>query len=312
MGNPQLFYTQVSVGKEGSWGSEAARVAIIPVRDPRFLPTAYRHIVDQALRGQPSAEYDLVAGPGEGNGSWSGEVYADTIPYFLLNTVGDDTPAGGPTFTHTIKSSAVPKSLSLEWAQNVQPYKMLGTYLSQLAFQFNAQDGLFTYSAQAMGKLGATVAQTSLSIGSVQSLAGWMISATVGGVAFSNYLMEGGITITRALRPVHGSKNVAGGTQDLVKLWPCQLSVQARLVFEFESTSEFALFQAATKDTVVLTMQRSASESIAFTMTNTGWRQAEYEVSDNIYRVVANVNGLYNSTDAGPCAIVITNAIASY
>ena len=312
MPNPQTFFTVLALGKETSWGSSVARTAFLPIDNPRFQPKALRNVVDTGLRGKASQEFDLVAGPGEGTFSYSGNVYADTFGHLIQNTLGSDAVTGTATpFTHTFTqrptAAAALSSHSLEWQNGIQSYLIAGARHSGLTLNFNATDGLLTYQAQGMGKLGTTTASTATTFTTVSAVPGWEATVSVN-AGTPAALLEGSIQFTRGMRPVHGLG--AAGTQDLADLVPLTIQVGMRLTFEFTGTTEYNYYQSnpIAKNAIVITWTDPAGKTLKFTSTSAGWRIVDLEANNNIYTAVAQINCLDNATDSGVCSMIATNS----
>src|SRR5258708_7166408 len=203
MPNSQLLYTQVMGARETSWGTGVARTISWPSDTPNFQPTGYRHIVDTGYRDQPSMEFDLIPGPGEGGVGWNGNVYVDSIGHLLMALFGGtDAVTGAGPYSHAIPASKTPPSYTVEWGENTQPYLYTGARFSNLTVNFSARDGALTYSVQGVSKLGTTVSQTAFVSTAVTSMAGWQSQILVGGSAVAAVLMEGSMTFTRPMKIV--------------------------------------------------------------------------------------------------------------
>src|SRR5579859_2813618 len=223
MANPQTFFTVLAMGKEATWGTSVARTAFLPIEQPRFQPKALRNIIDTGLRGKASQEFDVVPGPGEGTFSFNGNVYLDTFGHILQNILGADTITGAGPYTHTFKelptTATALSSHSVEWQNGIQSYLFAGARYSSLTLNFQGTDGLLTYQAQGMSKLGTTTAPTATAFTSVSATPGWNGVITIAGDATPATLLEGSIQLQRGLRPVHG----VSGSQDLSDLVPLTL-----------------------------------------------------------------------------------------
>ncbi len=306
--NPQAYLTKIGFGKETNWGTNAARTIFVPVTEPKINPKSYKHVLDQGMRGVGASEFDIIPGVGQADVGFGGSLYLDPFGLLLTAILGADTYA---TATHTIAQDPNPPSLTLEWVTDPVVYLCGGFRQSQLTLNFNGNDGTLTYQTQGIGKIGASgTATVSPTWPAAVPLAGWMGSITVGGGA-ANVLIEGSLNVKRALRPLHGLKNTVGGTQDLVSLYPGPISVDGRLIFEFTSTAEYDYYAAATTNVVVLTFQKDATHNMQITMSKLAWRLGELEIAENAYQCVAQVNALYNTTDAGICKVVMKNDQAS-
>ena len=306
--NPQSYLTKIGFGKETSWGTNAARTIFVPITEPRFNPKAYKHIIDQGMRGVGAEEFDIIPGVGQADGQFGGSMYLDPFGLLLTAILGADTYATG---THTIAQDPNPPSLTLEWTTDIDTYLIGGYRQSALTINFNGNDGSLTYQSQGIGKIGATgTATASPTYPTAVPIAGWMGSLTVGGAA-ANVLIEGSLTISRKLRPLHGLKSAAGGTQDLVSLYPGPISMSGRLIFEMASFAEYNYYAAASTNAVVLTFQKDGTHNMAITMSKLAWRLGELEIADSAYQIVAQVNALYNVTDAGIAKVAMKNDQAS-
>jgi hypothetical protein len=206
-----------------------------------------------------------------------------------------------------------PSALSLEWAtdgpSSTPAFRMLGSRLSQLAFNFATRDGALTYQAQGMGiPVAAGSATTVLTPTATDQLAGWNVSATFGSQTLETAL-DGQITLARTLIPVHGALSTAGIQAPRV-IRSGQLKVTGRLSFEFAGTVAYNNYLAAKNDAALTIVFTQGSYNLTFIMTKLGWREGSIDVADNIYTVPIQFNALHNSTDAGPINITFLNGVA--
>jgi hypothetical protein len=310
----QVFQTALGVAKETTYGTGVAPTAWLPISNPRFQPQALRNILDNGFRGQPAVDFDLIAGPGEGTLSFDGIVFPDSFPNLLMNVFGNDagngtlggayTPSAGTPYSHKMSVLATPPSHTFEWQQGVQTYWFQGARVSSLTLNFNARDGALTYSCQAIGKLGTTHASTATAFTTTGGLPGWACTFKVAGSPVAR-LLEGSITFARAQRPLH----VMNATQDVNTIYPLGLQVTARLTFDYQVTTEWLHFTQNPPDqTLIEFVFANGGFGPDILMTKGGWRMVDIEVNDNINTAVAQINGIYNATDLGPCQV---NAISS-
>jgi Phage tail tube protein len=341
MPTPQVFTTLIQGIKESAYGTATtpttAAVSWIPhyVDSPAFQPRALRHILDEGFRGVAGQDFDLIPGPGNGTVSFNGDVYLDAFPHILQNMMGTDTTSGSTI--HTMTAATNPPSYSYFWSQGVQSYTFPGTRLTSIRLSFNSADGAMTYSAQGTSKLGVatgagganaawTLGATGANTGTPSNiypaspalgLAGWQGAMTIAGVGMGQVgtnasVMEGEITFSRQLTPIHSLT----GTQDISQIYAGPLQVQARLTMDWFDSSIYNYFALGTSgvgantNTIVLTFTQGAL-SMAITITKAAWRQVDIERSGAIYTQVGNVTGLYSSADSGPCKVVVTNAVTT-
>lgn len=315
MANPQTFYTAIGTAKEVTALTPVTPAYWHPAETPRIVPHAYRHILDEGLRGVPAQDFDLLPGPGNSDFSWSAPFYADSSAFFFALMMGLDTaPAATPT-VHTMSLAAAPPTFTLEAQNNVKTYQMKGCRPSELALSFNARDGALNYNIQGQGALGTVLGSPTTKAftaeSAISAVAGWQGSLTIAGAAASAVVMEGTIQFQRPIKLVWGLSNASGGSQDIAATYPLALRVTGRLTFDYTASTEYDYANTLaqiTKNAVVLTFRRNANEIIAITLTKAAWRTVTLDQQDNTYTAVAEFNGIYNATDVGPCGVVITNS----
>lgn len=320
MANPMMFYTALGMAKESSWGTDTAPTVWHPITNPRFDPGGLQHIMDDNFRGLAAVDFDMLPGPGNGSFSFGGGIYMDSSPMFFASIIGPDAIAGASPYTHTFALTAAPDSHSLEEQTNVQSYRYNGSRLTEFGVSFNAATGMAQYSVQGASKVGleqASPTSTAFTAESaISAVAGWQGSLTVAGGAAA-ILLEGQVTFSRQQRIIHGFTNTAGGSQDVNAMYPLALQVTARLTFNYSQSTELYMAYpktgqslagaAVTKNAVVISLKRSATEIMAITLTKAAWRQFQRENQDGTYTGVALLHGIYNATDAGPVKVVCTN-----
>ncbi len=319
MANPQVFNTLGASTKEATYGATPSSTIIYHwVTEPNFQPRALRHIADEGFRGVAGQMFDLIPGPGEGTVGFGGMVYMDAFPHILQNVFGTDSY---PT-SHRLTAAATPPSYEYSFGNMVQSYKFQGTRLSNIRMSFNAADGALTYSAQGTSKLGVTAGTAGAVYPTatypstpVQATAGWQgtleLDDVVAGTASASVL-EGELTFSRQLTPIHS----LSGVQDLSQLYAGPLQVEGRLTLDWYSDAIYNRFTGgdsgpgATKGKVVITFVSRDSAGTTSTMLisiqKAAFRQVDIERSGAIYTQVANVTGLYNSADLGPCSVTFS------
>ena len=273
---PQVFNTLIMSGKEtGLYGVPTAANLVVGmnaavggyattaiyhwVTEPSFQPRALRHIPDEGFRGVAGQDFDLIPGPGNGTVGFGGMVYLDSFPHILQNMMGTDSVGSvvNSAYTHQMTAATTPASYTYQWAQGIQAYQFPGTRLTSIRLSFNASDGALTYQAQGTSKLGVALATNPLTTGAgnnvgyeypldanlTRAAAGWqgmmVIDGTVAGSGGVASVMEGELTFSRQLTPIHS----LNGTQDVSLIYAGPLQVQGRLTLDWYDSKALGYFQ---------------------------------------------------------------------
>ena len=273
---PQVFNTLIMSGKEtGLYGVPTAANLVVGmnaatgqyattaiyhwVTEPSFQPRALRHIPDEGFRGVAGQDFDLIPGPGNGTVGFGGMVYLDSFPHILQNMMGTDQVGTvvNSGYTHQMTAATTPASYTYQWAQGIQAYQFPGTRLTSIRLSFNASDGALTYQAQGTSKLGVALATNPLTTGAAHAVgyeypleanltraaAGWqglmVIDGTVAGSGGVASVMEGELTFSRQLTPIHS----LNGTQDVSLIYAGPLQVQGRLTLDWYDSKALGYFE---------------------------------------------------------------------
>src|SRR5438874_2180629 len=118
----------VSFKKESTWGS-----AVVPDKSVAVRPTGGMEIKENVqmipgIQGRLSKYNNAIKGKVSYEGSYTMDAFADYIGYFLLSSMGTDTPAlhSGETivYDHPFTESVTKPSLTIEEAigENIKRY----------------------------------------------------------------------------------------------------------------------------------------------------------------------------------------------
>lgn len=253
-------------------------------------------LLDQGLRGAMATTFGAVKGTTQSSFSVEGDVYVDTIGYFLNAIMGGYLFAAGTPASHTFSllnsGTGQCQSYTLHDYNGLQARKYAAATLSSLSLRFSAQE-LLTYSASFSAFLSATESTPTPSFSTTVPVAGWVGSVTHGGGA--NLLLEEcDITLTRNVTPVF----TIDGTQDPSQLWQGPLSVSGRMMFLAADETEFTRYTGVTDTISVLTFTQGTA-SLALTMSKVIYTQAKIERGDDFTQVSAQFEALANTTDVG-------------
>lgn len=193
--------------------------ASCPVKE--FVPKdKFVMLKDDALRGSMVEQYGLIQGPKNTEFSMSGPVFADWLPFFLVNILGDRTTTGAGPYTHAMSvlnsGTAQPSSLTIvDWqgpTATGQARVYSGCCLSELTLKGNPESTLLEWSAKGLGWQSSAypTAPPTFTLSADAPFAAWRTGIGAGGTyggAPSNVIRNWEVTITRALKVEWTSQN---------------------------------------------------------------------------------------------------------
>lgn len=309
----QTFLTQLMLAKESSFQTATtASGASIAAKNPK-ASEIFESLIDQDYRGHAAMDYAYFQGVGHSEidlpDMW---FYADDYGHFFTAILGQDTATTGATSTsHAITLlDGLPPSYTLTDYNGIDSRQYAGLYFEEVDMKWTTP-GRLTLSAKAQGKTATTTSKPSFpSYSSASVYLPWEIASTINGAANAHIInME--LALKRKVEPIWGMSN--SQQPNLGSVGP--LEVTGKIDFVVADNTELNLYLnntqpaatfkwvgATTTDTMNIHFQSLAFESP--TVTDRG---KDYLVVTSSYR------GIYNSTDAGPLKITLTNSrTASY
>lgn len=182
----------------------------------KFVP-----LKDDALRGSMVEQYGLIQGPKNIEFSMSGPVFADWLPFFVRNILGDLTTTGAGPYTHAISTlnsgTAQPSSLTIVDWQGPTPTSLARVYsgccLSELTIKGNPESTLLEWSAKGLGWSSSAfpTAPPTFTLSSDAPFAAWRTGIGVSGTFAAQpvyTIRNWEVTIKRQLKPEWTSQNL--------------------------------------------------------------------------------------------------------
>jgi len=305
-----LTYQQIiALSKETNWGDGTATTVVIPVTEGAIQPQV-TSTFDEGRRGIGAAEFDVVRDAGHGEINMSGWVYADRIGHLLMGMLGADTKTGtSDPWSHALALNAAPPSYNIEEriiSGASGGIKCPGSRFGTLNFTFDTNTGALTYTAQAQGKIPELATTTDPAVGTVSSpFEGWKATVTSSGL--NARTVSGEINMSREIQVVHTGENSQQPTSILVG----PLKIEGSLLMITDSLADLTAYLDGTRQSLAIAFSKGATpnRSITFTMTDAYLAAAPLEFDYGGIGVFNRIHyrGLYNATDAGPCAVTLLN-----
>lgn len=292
--------------KESSYGVPITTgIRWLPVKNPKTsLQTKFQK--DQGLRGVAAATFGEYPGVQNGQFSYDLDWYITDTPIILPNIIGPDTAAqiGTSTFyTHTFNlASGEPASLTLHDYDATDQWEYAGSMLSQASFKLDSEGNL-SCSVQGQGFPPLSEAVSTPSFATEAYFLGWEAAVTIGGTPNAHL-----VTMQLDLKRKLTARWSANNTQKPSQIFVGPLEVTGKLTFDVIDDTELNYYVNNTQPIVVVNLtQPSSSNAIKFTMSKCAFTTGEKNTGKDYVQVDADIEGVWNSTDAGPIAVVVTN-----
>lgn len=296
----------IGIAKEVTKGTPVAPTDFIPVMASSVKPVnIIDPLYDKGLRGSLVENYNYIQGRTRSTFDLGGDVFPDTIGYFLAGVLGEVTTTGsGAPYTHTIAlknslasgADAQPISYTLTdfSAADVRAYA--GLQWHDFTLNFSA-DGLLAYDAKATGFLSATASTPTPSFSSVLPTPVWRGTVQINGGAVS-YTTNGSITMSRPVTPIYGISN----TQNPYSVFLGALTTTGSFTFVMEDNAELLRYLNNTQPPMILNWAYGAGAGavqLQATMTKGAYTVANVDRSQDFVTITCEINAQGNTTDAG-------------
>jgi hypothetical protein len=296
----------IGIAKEAAKGTAVAPTDFIPVLASSVKPVnIIDPLYDKGLRGSLVDSYNYIQGRTRSTFDLGGDVFPDTIGYFIAGVLGEVTTTGaGAPYTHTIalknslaaNADAQPISYTLTdfSAADVRAYS--GIQFHDFTLNFSA-DGLLAYDAKGTGFLSATASTPSPSFSTVLPTPVWRGTVSIGGSAVS-YTTTGSLMMSRPVTPIYGISN----TQDPYSVFLGALTTTGSFTFVMEDNTELLRYLNNSQPAIVLNWAYGAGASavqLQATMTKGAYTVASIDRSADFVTITCEVNAQGNTTDAG-------------
>jgi hypothetical protein len=219
------------------------------------------------------------------------------------------------TTTHTFKQSTSSFPLPTYSLTVYDTLTTLGySYAKLTDFDFKIDPkGSISLSAKLLTMPGAAQSTVSESFTTVQPLLGWQWTMTDAGAASTKGLSLD-LSIKRAGEAIHASN----GVQAPREIFTGVLSSDGTYKAIFENTggvnTDLGLFANWSQQAATATLTKpvaSGGESLAFTMSRSGWKTAKRDLSQAYSQIDYSLSGVFNTTDGGAVSAVLQNWITA-
>lgn len=304
------------LGRETTKGTAVAATHYIPVTRADG-DEATDVLPDQGMRGSMSTLYGAVKGTQSATYDAEGDVYLDTIGFFLAGIMGEGAFVAGTPNTHTftlnndrVTTKGQCPSFTIWDYQGLQARKYAAATMSSFTLRCSAQE-LLTYSASFTSNASVIDTVPSPSFGTLSPIAAWVGSATVAGSP-STLVEEAEISFSRNVSVV---QTVDGSTNPL-QIWQGPLSVSGRLMFVAPNEDEFTRYLNVTQPSLELSFGQGTG-SLAIAMEQVVYNSAKVERGEDFTQVSAQFDAVANTTNVGlsagfgPITVTLQNSVAA-
>jgi hypothetical protein len=271
----------------------------IPVTsiDPEDM---YLPLEDKGYRGSVGDVYNLVQGPAHSEFSLAGDVFADTIGYFVGGVLGATDFTGGTPNTHAFSAKNTgdtqPTAFTLYDFDAATCRAYPSSRFSDVAFKFN-NEGLLTWTAKAIGMASGIVTTPTASFSTVAPLATWTGVVTIGGTVVTT-LVDADLSIKRPVLAIQ----TLDSTQHPYKIWSsAPVAVDGKLTFVMEDETELLRMLNNTQPSLDLFFSTGAGASqqqVQFHCTKAAYRTAKINRGQDYVQLDVAYQGITNVTDA--------------
>jgi hypothetical protein len=302
-----LFY--LGLAKEATPGTYVAPTVYLPVTNPKPADVIAA-VKDEGLRGNNAVLQGQYPGISSATFDFDGDLYPDTIGNLFAAIVGPDTVTGTAPYTHTFKTTtAQPPSYSLTYFDGVETRGFPGCKCSDLSFKLDAK-GALTYSSKWIGYPSASESAPTAAFTALQPFLGWEHTFTAAG-ASSTRPVSVTWDFKRAVEAVHA----ATGTQAPREIFAPGLDVSGSSTNLFDVTTDETAFLAYTPLVLVSKFTQPAGPggaTLQITSSAAVYNEAPKNFPTGKYvELAVKWDSVYNATDVGPAAVVLTNAVAA-
>lgn len=306
------YNSHLGLAEETAWGTAATAPTFwVPYKTLKSVDTVKR-VVDKGIRGNLTEDYASYESTRSATEDIEGEVYPDTVGYFLLGIFGQDNVTGSSApYSHKFTlSNNQPPSFSLFDYDGINERLYTGATIEELDFKFTTE-GEVTQSVKMMSKASSLSGSTHTPSYSLPSAApifvGYQAALQIAGAA-NTRLTGGNVNFKRTTKFTFGANN----SQDPTKVNSGVLSATGKFDFEVDDYTELNYYLNNTQPSVTITFV-NGSNQIVLSLGKCDFEKVDgLDRSQEMVRVSATIRGLYNTTDNGPASVTLTNSVASY
>lgn len=210
------------------------------------------------------------------------------------------------TTKHTFKQdpTQVLPSYSLTVYDTTQTLGYAGLKWTDLAIKIDPK-GAVSFAPKGLSFPGSVQSSASETYSTYPPSIGWTWTTTQNAVASTR-----GLTLDFAIKRAGEAINSSDGTQGPREIFTGALECDGTYKAIFENQTDLNLFLNYTQQSVVATVITPVpfgGQSLAITMTKSGWTTGKRDLGSNYVQANFNLSGIYNTTDAGAVSVVLNN-----
>jgi len=313
------YQTVLGIAKETqpATGAPVAATAFIPVKklEPDNKPVK---LYDESWKGSMVEITGVQAGVQSAELSLGGNVYADTVGWFLAGMLGDVATTGASApFTHTMallnSGNGQPTSYTLTDTDPLSTRQYASCRFSELTLKWDAAE-LLTWEGKAIGWTGATASAPTSSFSTLPPVPAWALTATIGGVSAPNVK-----SVELAFKRSNSEAIfTAQNSQNPYEVHVGPITLEPKIQFIAKDEQPLTDFLNNTTQPLVLNYATGAGASaVQLQVTMTGWNYDEVkkDKGNSWIEFAAGGKAIGNVTDAGvsggysPCKVIVKNAL---
>jgi hypothetical protein len=313
------YQTVLGIAKEPqpATGVPVAATAFVPVKklEPENKPVK---LTDESWRGSMVQVVGVQAGPQSSEVSLGGDVFADTIGWWLAGTLGDVVTTGASApFTHTMSllnsGNGQPTSYTLTDSDPLSTRQYASSRFTELTLKWDASE-LLSWEAKAIGWTGTTTTAPVTTFSTLPPVASWSASATLNAVALP-HLKSCELSFKRdGSEPIFTVQN----QQNPYEVHVGPITLEPKLTFIAKDEQPLIDLLANTTAPLVINYTTGAGPTLVqlqVTMTAFNYSSAKKAKGNSWIEWEAEGRAIGNVTDAGasggysPCKVLLKNAL---
>jgi hypothetical protein len=207
---------------------------------------------------------------------------------------------------HTFKQdpTQVLPSYSLTVYDTTQTLGYAGCRFTDLGIKIDPK-AVVTFNPKALSFPGTVQTVATETFSTYSPMLGWAWTQTQNAVATTR-----GLTLDLTIKRAGEAINSSDGTQAPREIFVNVLEADGTFKTIFENQTDLNLFASYTQLPMTATVSQALSaggQSLALTMSKSGWTSGKRDLSSNFAQASFGISGIYNSTDGGATAAVLTN-----
>lgn len=213
--------------------------------------------------------------------------------------------------THTFKQSPTSFPLPTYSFTMFDTVETLGySYgkITDLALKIDPKAGV-SLDGKFLTQTASAQSVTAETYNTVQPMLGWQWAQTNAGGSSTR-----GLTLDLAVKRPGEAIHASTGTQGPREIFTGVLDADGSYKAIYENTTDLGLFLNYQQLPLTALLTKPApigGESIAFTMSKSGWKTAKRDLSPTYSQISFDISGVYNSTDGGAMSAVLQNWVST-